>query len=133
MRKFTTFIENTNKEYIITSEVQLEVLASSEGDASFNANNILDSIKKLSKHHIIKIEEKVELENKSESLNIHVDMNRYKNITSAKDKILKSWEDNFKDKTPSIQDKMEWYHLMRDNKFDGVTIGEVIGEQLYTS
>ena len=129
MRKFTTFIENTNKEYIITSEIQLEVLAASEGDASFNVNNILDSNKQILKHHIINIEEKDSL---SESLSIHVDMNRYKNITSAKDKILKSWEDNFKDKNPTIKDKMEWYHLMRDNKFDGVTISEVIGDQLYS-
>jgi hypothetical protein len=130
MKKFTKFLENTNKKYNVKCNVTLEINAFSEGDAGYNADSILDSISEITNYVVVDIIEENEFDKTLENMNVHVDMNRYKDITSAKDKILKCWDDNFKDKSPSKTDKMEFYHQMRNSKFDGEIIFEVLGDKL---
>ena len=130
MKKFTKFLENENKKYNVKCDVTLEINASSEGDAGYNADSILDSVSEITNYVVIDIVEENEFDKTLENMNVHVDMNRYKDITSAKDKILKCWDDNFKDKSPTPTDKMEFYHQMRNAKFDGEIIFEVLGDKL---
>jgi hypothetical protein len=127
MKKFTKILEQIeNKKFFkIDASIQLIIPAENEGEAGYLSDSILSSLEYGSNYQLMNIDET------DERLDENMELYPGKGGPEADDytideKIEKSWEAEFGDRTPTTQEKMEWYHGMRKSGIDGIQIFKVL-------
>lgn len=134
MKKFSKILEEvkSNKTYKIKAEIELIVDAESSGEAGYLGDSILGGIEEQFTYTIQNIEETEDsiLESGVEFNTSKYGMNAPEENRSDKENILLMWEAEFGDKTPPTNQKLEWYHQMRNNGYDGITIFKVLKNKI---
>lgn len=122
MKRFTKILENieSQKYYEISADIKFSVKAENEGEAGYLADSILGSIKEQTDFRIQDIKEISKEEFQNETYGIGFESEEIKD--SDEEKILKTWEAEFGNRTPNISEKLEFYHRMRTLGFDGELI-----------
>ena len=125
MKLFSKLVESNQSDslYKIQADIQLNLKAKNQGEASYLADSILAAVKNQSEYTINSVEEMSEMEIQ-ESLNLDLD-NIPADLT-PEDKIMTAWNNTFADKTPNETEKMEFYHQLRSAGFDGIVIFDVL-------
>ena len=130
MRKFTKIVENleNSKFYKTSANIELIIKADSEGEAGYLSDSILSSIKESYDYTILNIEET------EDRINENLENNPDKKFQLAdgkttEEQIELSWNNHFGDKEPSRTEKMEWYHNMREEGYDGIKIFKVLKDK----
>ena len=143
MKKFTKLVlENENQRYYeVSCELKLLIKSDSEGEAGYMSDSILGSIEEQVDFKIENISEITKdeyqqyFENVSEESEEDVNaMNLYMGKYSLhseteftdEEKILKTWEALFGNRTPNPSEKMEFYHRMREAGIDGTLVFKVL-------
>jgi hypothetical protein len=125
MKKFSKIVESMgSKNYKIEANLELIVEAENEGEAGYIADSVLGGIEEQFSYNIINIEETTE--SIKENIQGPTDL-------TTEEEIEMEWEKEFKDKSPTQTEKMEWYHQMRTRGFDGILIFDVIGDRFSRS
>lgn len=130
MKKFSKVLEKleNSKFYKIISEIELIVCADSEGEAGYLSDSILSSIEESYDYTIINIEETEDRINE----NIQNDPdgnNQLSDNKTIEEQIELAWQNSFGGKTPTKSEKMEWYHHMRKEGYDGIKIFKVLQDK----
>lgn len=128
MQKFTKIKEDleSKKFYKIESKINLIIEATSNGEASYRADSQLGSIKNQSNFKISNI---VEI-TKSEYKKLNLNESSSDNELSAEQKILDLWYERFDNRIATETEKYEFYHDMRDLKYDGNVIFQILKEKI---
>jgi hypothetical protein len=128
MKKFSKILESEVKKnyYKATCNVELIIVAETEGDAGKLVDSDLGALEYLSDFSIENIDEISKDEYKEKMLKESYLLRNGK----INESIISSWENKFGDKTPSQSQKMEFYHLLRSAGFDKETILETLKERL---
>jgi len=113
-----------SKNYKIEANLELIVEAENEGEAGYIADSVLGGIEEQFSYNIINIEETTE--SIKENIQGPTDL-------TTEEEIEMEWEKEFKDKSPTQTEKMEWYHQMRTRGFDGILIFDIIGDRFSRS
>jgi hypothetical protein len=125
MKKFSKIVESMgSKNYKIEANLELIVEAENEGEAGYIADSVLGGIEEQFSYNIINIEETTE--SIKENIQGPTDL-------TPEEEIEMEWGKEFKDKSPTKTEKMEWYHQMRTRGFDGILIFDVIGDKFSRS
>ncbi len=116
MRQFSRLVKNleSNKFFKVQTTLDLVIKAESSKEASDLADKTINEISSKYDFQILKLEEV--------SKNVYNDLVINEKISLTGDRILNSWNKFFGDKTPSLLEKMEFYHLMRTRGFESSTI-----------
>lgn len=125
MKLFSKLVESnqTDSFYKIQAEIQLNLKAKNQGEASYLADSILAAVKNQSEYTIKSVDQLSEMEIQ-ESVNL--DLNNIPSDLTPEDKIITAWNNSFADKTPSETEKMEFYHQLRNAGFDGIVIFDTL-------
>lgn len=136
MLKFTKILENQEfqKYFQIDTNVILTIESTSEGEAGYIGDFILGSIKEQTEFTILNIKEISHSQYKSLHLeNVQFVYKRPKeneeNLTDE-EIILKTWDAEFGDQTPTSIKKMEFYHNMRNAGFSEDLIFKVLKDKI---
>lgn len=130
MRKFTKIIEKleNGKFYKTSANIELIVEAENEGEAGYLSDSILSSIKESYDYTIIDIEETEDRIN--ENLQNDPDENtQLSDNKTIEEQIELAWQNSFGDRVPTKSEKMEWYHHMRKEGYDGIKIFKVLQDK----
>lgn len=144
MKKFTKVLEDidNNRYYEVFSDVKLFIKAANEGEAAYKSDSILGSIEGQIDFSIALIEEipKEEYQKYFESIEeseednpIYLYMGKYSFDSTEltdEEKVLKTWEALFGDKTSNPSEKMEFYHRMRQAGIEGDLIMKILKNKL---
>lgn len=143
MKKFTKVLENieNSRYYEVFTDVKLFIKASNEGEAAYKSDSILGSIESQIDFSIKLIEEisKEEyqkyFENASEESNAaYLYRDKYRIYHNDEyideEKVLKTWESLFGNRTPNPSEKMEFYHRMRQAGIEGDLIIKILKNKL---
>lgn len=137
MKKFTKLVlENENQKYYEThSKLKLFIKASNEGEAAYKSDSILGSIEGQIDFSIDLIEEisKDEYQQYFESITgeseeetpISLYMGKYSSVgieMTDEERISSTWGALFGNSNPNTQQRMEFYHRMREAGIDGTLI-----------
>jgi hypothetical protein len=116
MRSFSRLVENleSKKFYKIETSLDLVLKAENEGEAGYLADKTLKGIDSQYDFQILNIEEVTKDQ--------YNELVVTEKISLTGDRILNSWNKIFGDKSPSLLEKMEFYHLMRTRGFESSTI-----------
>lgn len=130
MRKFTKILEKieNGKFYKTSANIEIIVESENEGEAGYLSDSILSSIKELYDYTILNIEE---TEDRIDE-NLQNDPDEQSQLSDEKtteEQIELSWNNHFGDKEPSKSEKMEWYHQMRKEGYDGIKIFKVLKDK----
>lgn len=119
MKSFTKLVESqeTEKNYQIDAEITLNIKAKNQGEASYLADSQLVSVKSQSTYTINKVEEISVMQE-----SIDIDLDSIPQDLPPEDKILTAWSNTFGNRIPTETEKMEFYHQLRKNGFDGIVI-----------
>lgn len=127
MKRFTKILEEieNGRFFKVDAQVQLVVPAENEGEAGYLSDSILSSIEYGSNYQLMNIDETEKLD---ENMELYPDKQPSQGPTDlTNDEVIeKSFEAEFGDRTPTTQEKMEWYHNMRKEGFDGIQIFKVL-------
>lgn len=130
MRKFTKIIEKleNSKFYKTTANIELIIEAENEGEAGYISDSILSSIEESYDYTILNIEEtedriNEDIQNKAD------DINQLSDNKTIEEQIELAWQNSFGGKTPTKTEKMEWYHNMRKEGYDGIKIFKVLQDK----
>lgn len=129
MNKFSLIVEqNESQKYFkINSEVDLVILADSEGEAGYLADSQLGAIESHSDFRILNISEMTREEYEeikvTESVSTENDM-------TASQKILSYWNSEFGGRKPTAIERFEFYRKMRDEKFDADLIIDTLQDNI---
>lgn len=132
MKKFTKLLEDVEntKFYKIDAEIQLLISASSEGEAGYLGDYILGGIEEQFTYNILNIEETDDRINESKN-NPVINLDSIKsNGKTTEEQIELAWKQEFEDKNPSRNEKMEWYHQMRSAGYDGIMIFDILKNKI---
>lgn len=134
MKKFTNLLlENESKKYFeIFATINLIVEACSEGEAGYLGDSILGGIEKQSGFAIENISEISEEEFKKQFESYGIGFTGEPQDTDEI-KILKTWEAEFGNRTPTTSEKMEFYHNMRLAGFDQILIMNALKDKVSTT
>jgi len=128
VRKFTKILEQaeSGKLFKVDAQVQLIVPAENEGEAGYLSDSILSSLEYGSNYQLMNIDETDE--RLDENMELYPGKQPAQGPTDlTNDEVIeKSWEAAFGDRTPTTQEKMEWYHGMRKEGFNGEQIFKVL-------
>lgn len=127
MKKFTRILEEVENEkfFKVDAQIQLIVPAENEGEAGYLSDSILSSIEYGSNYQLMNIDETDE--RLDENMELYGKQPTQGPTDLTNDEVIeKSWEAAFGDRTPTTQEKMEWYHGMRKEGFDGIQIFKVL-------
>jgi hypothetical protein len=128
MKKFTKLLEEVEnlKSYKIKAEIELIVEANTEGEAGYLGDSILGGIEEQFTYSILDIDETEDKINESS-----LDLDSIKsNGKTLEEQIEMAWEQAFTDKEPTKTEKMEWYHQMRENGYDGILIFDTLKNKI---
>lgn len=125
MKLFSKLVESNQNDsfYKIQAEIQLNLKAKNQGEASYLADSILAAVKNQSEYTIKSVDQLSEMEIQ-ESLNL--DLDNIPSDLTPEDKIITAWNNIFLDRTPSETEKMEFYHQLRSVGFDGIVIFDAL-------
>ncbi len=120
MRKFTKILEEieNGKFYKVNAEIELIIPADNEGEAGYLSDSILSSLENGSNYQIINIDET------DERITEHMELYKGKQGPFQEDKktpeetIELTWEAEFGDSLPTMDQRMEFYHDMRKAGYD---------------
>ena len=124
MEKFTKILETTNKKKFYKSDCKVELVleADTEGEAGHLIDSDLGGLEYLSDFTIGDIKEITKEEYKkktiSESTFIKTDL--------TNESLITYWENKFGGRTPTQNQKFEFYHLMRLAGYDKDQIFETL-------
>lgn len=128
MKKFSKVLEEIQNErfFKVDAQVQLIVPAENEGEAGYLSDSILSSIEYSSNYQLMNIDETDE--RLDENMELYPGKQPAQGPTDlTNDEVIeKSFEVEFGGRTPTTQEKMEWYHNMRKEGFDGIQIFKVL-------
>lgn len=127
MKKFTKIVEEVEniRFYKISAEIELIIESNNEGEAGYIGDTILGGIEEQFSYTILNIEE---TENKIKE---SIDLDSIKsNGKTLEEQIEMAWEQEFSDKVPTETEKMEWYHQMRMNGYDGILIFDTLKNKI---
>lgn len=128
MKKFSKVLEEIQNErfFKVDAQVQLIVPAENEGEAGYLSDSILSSIEYSSNYQLMNIDETDE--RLDENMELYPGKQPAQGPTDlTNDEVIeKSFEAEFGGRTPTTQEKMEWYHNMRKEGFDGIQIFKVL-------
>jgi hypothetical protein len=121
MKLFSKLVESNKFDslYKIRADIELNLKAKNQGEASYLADSILAAVKNQSGYTINSVEKMSEMKIQ-ESLDL--DLDNLPNDLTPEDKIKTAWNNTFADKTPNKTEKMEFYHQLRNAGFDGMVI-----------
>lgn len=130
MRKFTKIIEKleNGKFYKTSANIEIIVEAENKGESGYLSDSILSSIKELYDYTILNIEE---TEDRIDE-NLQNDPDNQMQLSDEKtteEQIELSWNNHFGDKEPTKSEKMECYHQMRKEGYDGIKIFKVLKDK----
>jgi len=132
MKKFSQILENINnqKYFEISAEIKLVVSAENEGESGYLADSILGGVEEQADFTIQNIVEisKEDYQKHFEAYGIGFDSEDIEE--TDEEKILKTWQAEFGDKTPTTTEKMEFYHQMRNAGFDGFVIMNTLDRKI---
>lgn len=116
MRSFSRLVENLESKrfYKIETTLDLVLKAENEGEAGYLADRTLKEIDSQYDFQIMNIEEVTKDQ--------YNELVVTEKISLTGDRILNSWNKIFGEKSPSLLEKMEFYHLMRTRGFESSTI-----------
>jgi hypothetical protein len=125
MKKFTKIKEEFDsiKYYKVQSEVELIIEATTEGDAGYIADSILGSINNINSD--FSISNIIEI-SKEEYDNLTLNESSVSKELSAEQRILDLWFERFDKRIATETEKFEFYHDMRNLKYDGDLVFEII-------
>ena len=141
MKKFTKLVlENENQRfYEVSCELKLLIKSDSEGEAGYMSDSILGSIDEQVDFKIENISEITKdeyqqyFENVSEeseedvnAMNLYMGKLHSETEFTDEEKILKTWEALFGNRTPNPSEKMEFYDRMRETGIDGTLVFKVL-------
>lgn len=127
MKKFSKVLEQieNSRHFKVDATIELIIETDNEGEAGYLADSILGGVAEMSNYQIVNIdrtEERISENNK------RISREKWENEES--EEILEMWEKEFGEvKSPNIKDKMEWYHKMRSEGFDGILIFKTLGDK----
>lgn len=128
MKRFTKILEEieNGRFFKVDAQVQLIVPAENEGEAGYLSDSILSSIEYGSNYQLMNIDETDE--RVDENMELYPGKQPVQGPTDlTNDEVIeRSFEAEFGDRTPTTQEKMEWYHNMRKEGFDGIQIFKVL-------
>lgn len=134
MNKFTKIVENIeeSKYFKIKSDLEIVVKSNNEGEAAYVSDSILASIKGQSGYTIKSIDEvsQMEIDESVDPFGRPVIHNDSQEEISEKDMILKMWEAEFGERTPTSIEKMEFYRQLRNAGYDGILIFDVLKNKI---
>lgn len=121
MKLFSQIVESdsVDKNYKIVADIEIDIKAKNQGEASYLADSILSSVKNQSEYVIKSVN--VVSDMALESF-IDVDFNNIPGDLAPEDKIETAWKNAFGDRVPTGTEKMEFYHQLRELGFDGIVI-----------
>ena len=128
MKKFSKVLEEIQNErfFKVDAQVQLIVPAENEGEAGYLSDSILSSIEYSSNYQLMNIDETDERLDENMELYPGKQPDQGPTDLTNDEVIEKSFEAEFGGRTPTTQEKMEWYHNMRKEGFDGIQIFKVL-------
>ena len=132
MKKFTKILENQSSEkyFEVTAEVKLMIKSDNEGEAGYKSDSILGSIEEQVDFTIDNIGEvsREEYQKYFENVEYYPNKRPFEPDTEYTDeeKVLKTWEAEFGNSNPNTQQKMEFYHRMREVGIDGILIFNIL-------
>ena len=128
MKRFTKILEEieNGRFFKVDAQVQLIVPAENEGEAGYLSDSILSSIEYGSNYQLMNIDETDE--RVDENMELYPGKQPVQGPTDlTNDEVIeRSFEAEFGDRTSTTQEKMEWYHNMRKEGFDGIQIFKVL-------
>lgn len=128
MKRFTKILEEieNGRFFKVDAQVQLIVPAENEGEAGYLSDSILSSIEYGSNYQLMNIDKTDE--RVDENMELYPGKQPVQGPTDlTNDEVIeRSFEAEFGDRTPTTQEKMEWYHNMRKEGFDGIQIFKVL-------
>ena len=130
MKKFTKILEEleNGKFYKIKAEVELILPCDNEGESGYMSDSILSSLEYCFDYTIINIEET------DERIDEGMELYQGKQGQGGKDntdeeKIEKTWIAEFGDRAVNTDEKMEFYHRMREAGIDGRLVFSVLKDK----
>lgn len=134
MKKFSKVLENIEgyRHFKIKSELEIIVKSNNEGEAAYISDSILSSIKGQSGYNIKSIDEvsQMEIDESVDPFGRPVANQDKEEEISEKDMILKMWEAEFGERTPTSIEKMEFYRQLRNAGYDGILIFDVLKSKI---
>jgi SOS response regulatory protein OraA/RecX len=124
MRQFSRLVEKleSNKFFKVQTNLDLLIKAEDSGEAAYLAERILENKQDQHSFQILKVEEI--------SKNEFNELVANEKVSLLGERILNSWSKFFGEKTPTLLEKMEFYHLMRSRGFDSSTIESALESKL---
>ena len=124
MKKFSIILEQieNGRFFKVDAQVQLIVEADNEGEAGYLADSILGSVENGANYQILNIDQT------EERIEEHMELYPGKQgVSNEPDRtpeevIEMTWEAEFGDNTTTMDEKMEFYHNMRKEGYDGDVI-----------
>lgn len=136
MKKFTKILENieSGRFYEVFAELKILIKAENEGEAGYISDSILGSIENQVDFTIQMIQEttKEEYQKYFEGYYGRIE-DHSEDEVSDEEKVLKTWEAEFDDRTPSSIEKMEFYHKMRSIRIGSELIMKILKNKLLGS
>ena len=131
MKKFTKIVENLENSnfYKTSANIELIIKAENEGEAGYLSDSILSSLKESYDYTILNIEETEDRINENLQ-NVPEERNQLSDGKTHEEQIEISWNNHFGDREPNKSEKMEWYHHMRKEGYDGIKIFKVLKGKL---
>lgn len=129
MKSFSKLIESleTEKYFKAECEVDLVFKAENAGEAGYMTDSELGSVPSHTDFRINEIKEITKDEFNSLKLTESVSE---EDGTVAIDKIRAKWFEKFGDKNPTTTEKMEFYHQMRNEGFDGYVVFDALKDKM---
>ena len=132
MNTFTKLVEQneSSKRYKVSSYLVLKINAENEGEAGYKSDSIIEGLDDYDSHIISDIQEINEFDSNLNENNLtdipEMFRKMPKELTPEK-RIQRAWEEKFKDKEVSKDDKYEFYHQARKT-YEGNTIFNALKE-----
>jgi len=131
MKRFSKLVESKNlqKNFKVSAEVELVFKADNEGEAGYLGDSELGSLENQVNFNILDISEITEEEFKKSKgiFDENLNENFYKESDSN---LINLWNQKFGSKKPTMTEKMEFYHQMRKNGYDGSSILNTLKDKI---
>jgi hypothetical protein len=128
MKSFTKLIESLESEKYFKAECEVDLVfkAENSGEAGYMTDSQLGSIPSHTDFRINEIKEITKEEFDSLKLTESVS----EDSPTAEEKIRAKWFEQFGDRNPTPTEKMEFYHQMRKEGFDGYAVFDALKDKM---
>ena len=128
MKSFSKLIENIESERFFKSECEIDLVFKAEnaGEAGYITDSELGAVPS---HIDFRINEIKEI-SKEEFNSFKLTESKSAEKETPIDKIRSKWFEKFGDRNPSTTEKMEFYHQMRNEGFDGYVVFDALKDKM---